>query len=90
MAGTNSAVAIHTNTMTYGYNENMVESFGGYVTACKGKRKFATEDDAKRAAKELRKRVGARVKPYLCRHCQQWHNGHFRKGIKALRPLVTE
>ena len=76
--------------MTCGYNENMVESFGRYETACKGKRKFATESDALRAAKELRKRVGARVKPYQCQHCQQWHNGHFRRIIKALRPLTVE
>lgn len=81
--------------MTFGkrlaYNERMVESFGGYETACKGKRKFATEDDAKRAAKELRKRVGARVKPYLCKHCQLWHNGHFRRIIvHGIRPLLTD
>jgi len=77
--------------MTCGYNERMVESFGRYETACKGKRRFATEDDAKIAAKELRKRVGARVKPYLCRHCQNWHNGHIRHVIKkSNRPVVTQ
>ena len=68
----------------------MVESFGSYESACKGKRKFASEDDARRAAKELRKRVGARVKPYLCSHCQMWHNGHFRRGaLHLIRPLLS-
>lgn len=69
----------------------MVESFGGYETACKGKRKFETEADARHAAKELRKRVGARVKPYLCRHCGLYHNGHIRRAIrKNIRPLLTD
>ena len=77
----NSVVAIHTNSTTYGYNERMVESFGGYETACKGKRKYESEADARIAAKELRKRVGAKVKPYLCKHCGKYHNGHLRRAI---------
>jgi hypothetical protein len=55
VAGTNSAVAIHTNSMTCGYNENMVESFGRYETACKGKRKFATEVDAQPCRQRIAK-----------------------------------
>lgn len=95
VAGTASVVGSHTNTMTFGdrlaYNGFMVESFGGYESACKGKRKFDSEDDARIAAKELRKRVGARVKPYLCGHCQMWHNGHFRRiVIDRIRPLLTD
>ena len=77
----NMLVAIATNSTTCGYNERMVESFGSYETACKGKRQFATEADARHAAKLLRKTVGSRVRPYQCNHCGFIHNGHFRRGL---------
>ena len=78
----NSAVAIHTSSTTYGYNECMaLESFGSYERACKGKRKYTTEADARHAAKDLRKRVGSKLKPYQCSFCDMWHIGHLRRII---------
>jgi hypothetical protein len=81
VVGLNMVVVIHTNWMTRSYNERMVESFGSYETACKGKRQFATEADARHAAKLLRKTVGSRVRPYQCNHCGFIHNGHLRRGL---------
>lgn len=69
----------------------MLESYGRYELACKDKKKYATFDDAKADAKRLRKRVGARIKPYMCKHCQMWHNGHLRHhSIKTLKGKVQK
>lgn len=47
-----------------------------------GKRQFETREDAGKDAKRVRKIRGPRIKPYQCRHCPFWHNGHNRT-IKA-------
>lgn len=67
----------------------MVASFGGYDSACKNKKRHQTEADARRAAKKLRKHIGAKTRPYLCQYCGLWHNGHLRHGVyKDIRQKV--
>lgn len=52
------------------------------------KRQYRTEADARAEAKQYRKRVGPRLKPYQCIYCHFWHNGHdrppARRGPRAM------
>lgn len=60
-----------------------MQNYGGYKSSCQSKKKFDSYEDARLAAKKLRKKVGARTKPYECRFCAGWHNGHDRKNYVA-------
>lgn len=60
-------------------------TYGGYETACKGKKTYETRRDAKDHAKTVKKRNGTRVRPYECIYCGDWHVGHDRR--KSLRRL---
>lgn len=55
--------------------------YGGGRTSCERHKRYQTFEDAKTAAKNLRKHKGPRVKPYLCNYGGQnhWHVGHDRR-----------
>lgn len=42
------------------------------------KYQYATQQDARRAAKQFRKKTGPRLQQYMCNWCLTWHNGHNR------------
>lgn len=47
---------------------------------CGDKHRYATQDEAMRAAWSYQARLGGKVWPYRCSWCGQWHYGH--KEIK--------
>lgn len=42
------------------------------------KKQYEDQDEARLAAKSLRKRRGPRTRPYECVYCHYWHIGHWR------------
>lgn len=50
-----------------------------------GKLQFETEVAAQKQCKDVRKRTGAKLEPYLCIYCQLWHMGHKRDDKDRLR-----
>ncbi len=51
--------------------------------SCTGKKAYVSISIAKEAAKDFRKRVGPRTKPYKCKYCPSYHIGHYRKRHKT-------
>jgi hypothetical protein len=47
-----------------------------------GKIRFATEEDARVAAKRIRKKFGSKLHQYQCQYCGTFHNGHNRPTHK--------
>ena len=69
------------------------ENFG---KGCGSKRGYATEAEALEVVDRIRRCGKARetefryLRPYLCGHCQRWHNGHGpRESAFPIVPEVT-
>jgi hypothetical protein len=50
------------------------------ATSCTGKIRYANRDSAWRAAKEILKRAGEKLRPYCCGYCGSFHIGHQRRA----------
>lgn len=61
-----------------GFNEKYPE--GDRIGQCAATNKvmYPTEDDALLDARRVRKRHKSKLKPYQCKYCGSWHNGHDR------------
>jgi hypothetical protein len=54
-----------------------------------GKVMFPNEEEARIAAKYVRKRTKAKLHAYECQHCLGWHIGHNRNIKNVLHVLYT-
>jgi hypothetical protein len=50
--------------------------------SCEGKIRFATNDNAMKAAVSYMRKFGGWMKPYRCRFCGHYHIGHPSRRIK--------
>ncbi|SEN50275.1 hypothetical protein SAMN04489859_100881 [Paracoccus alcaliphilus] len=46
-----------------------------HIAGCTGKRSFATQKQAARRAKLMRRKYAEPLTEYFCRHCNRWHIG---------------
>jgi len=46
------------------------------MSACEGKRHYTSEREARLIARRFGATVGARLRPYRCLFCRDWHIGH--------------
>lgn len=67
-------------------NYDTIHDFS-YATGHYGKRLYETLNDAKAAAKRLRKTKGPKVRPYKCKFGGHYHIGHLKsaKDIDRIR-----
>lgn len=56
-------------------HQNHPEQFTPHIAGCTGKRSFATQKQAARRAKLMRRKYDEPLAEYLCRHCHRWHIG---------------
>ena len=55
-----------------------------------GKVQYASEAEAHKDVRRVRKKYGSRLIPYFCKYCGAWHNGHDRPNSRRSRLTPKE
>jgi len=71
---------VYTECIHFFYDGGMEKRYPGPTGKCfkNGKIQLETEEAALVMAKEVRKKRGAKLKPYICTYCGYYHIGHDR------------
>jgi hypothetical protein len=60
------------------------------TASCKGKRVYASFEEASGQAEHARRRTSAALAPYRCPHCQGWHVGTPKPKPRRAKENVSE